>query len=289
MYFRYNDCISESQRLVMVAYEITSEYKNITKKQALMIAQEEEVITYKAFNSYKKHAISVKRLYSILYYLQGDLGNTLEYNHAYRDLLEEYQLYNNKVTMNKKDPFLYKLVKKINDYTNGIIDKIPSIKQVEQEEEELRVLTEQRENYERMHTMEYKPNSDLPEEIRINEVKEDIIRGFPGIPPEFALFVAKKEPAILPDESKIYQEEIKIIRLINIMEDARLVPKLDFVYNRAFDKLKESDQKLKDMGGFNHNSIACLLMMGFNAFIHNPDRPFPSYNDIKEKIESTKK
>ena len=129
-----------------------------------------------------------------------------------------------------------------------------------EEEEELRVLTEQRENYERMHTMEYKPNSDLSEEMRLNEVKEDIIRGFPGVSPDFALFVAQKEPAILPDQPKLYREEIKIIRLINIMEEARLIPTLDFIYNRAFDMLKEADQKLKDMGGFNHSSIACLLM-----------------------------
>lgn len=86
MNFNYNGNLTEEKRIINVVKDILSEYPEIPKNKAFIIATLEQPIT-----KYEKDlTIKFQRLYNILFILNNDYTLTDTYNKVKNNLIDTY-------------------------------------------------------------------------------------------------------------------------------------------------------------------------------------------------------
>lgn len=288
MDFGFNKYLDKNTRIVVVARDILKAFPMLTNEQALKIAMKEKVIDTVDRYSYSFTEIVISRYYKIMTYLQRDYSYIIPFNKALKGAIDAFKIWTNTKEVEVEKEYLTRmLMKNIFAYDKGSLNRLPSYERVEEQKEELDRLNKIREEYERNHTMLYKPNAFLKREIRIEKVSEDILREYPELGIKKAKVVASLEEEIGENLSEEEKLENSICRGMNIMSVAIADYHLEDAYNRAYTKLRKDYDTYSRIQKSNlKNTVPYYIMGALNNFDKGYKSFFPSYRQIKEKHES---
>ncbi len=288
MDFGFNKYLDTNTRIVVVAKDILRAFPMLTNEQALKIAMKEKVIDTVDRHSYSFTEIVISRYYKIMTCLQRDYSYIIPFNKALKGAIDAFKVWTNTKEVEVEKEYLTRmLMKNVFAYDKGSLNRLPSYERVEEQKEELDRLNKVRKEYEKNHTMLYRPNAFLKKEVRIEKVSEDILREYPELGMAKAKVVASMEEEIGENLSEEEKLENSICRGMNIMSVAITDYHLEDIYNRAYTKLRKDYDTYSRIQKSNlKNTIPYYIMAALNNFNKGYKSFFPSYSQIKENHES---